>query len=492
MIPVLIGVVVDRAIGRSDVRELVLWLAVLGALFIALILSWRYGARSLTAVSTRGEHDLRLRAVRRVMHPHGMRTSRATGETLTITSSDTAAVAAFSWSVAEIAAAGAALITALVSLVVISWSLAVGVLLATAVQVTVVARLSRPLDERVYREQAEAARASALASDFTVGLRVLKGFGAEGTASERYRRASRSSMDAALRRVRVLAALTALNAAIPMVFLAAIALGAALLARAGTISVGNFVTVVGLAQLIVAPMVTIAFAGGQLATTRGSARRVSGLIRTPALIDGPVVPTVRPSQGDPTVDSLQIGGLTVAPGEVIGVRSASPEALLDELAYRVPLAPAWYRYNGVDATDLGPDGWRERVFAPPQESAVFTGTVTTGLAAVPDRRLMEVAALDDVMTHLSDGLDSEVGEGGSRLSGGQRQRLLLARALHQPQPVLVLLEPTSAVDTVTEERIAAGFRGTGKVLVLITSSPALLAACDRVVDLEPSADRVTR
>ena len=68
------------------------------------------------------------------------------------------------------------------------------------------------------------------------------------------------------------------------------------------------------------------------------------------------------------------------------------------------------------------------------------------------------------------------------LSGGQRQRLVLGRSLHQQQPVLVLHDPTTAVDTATEAVIADGLRNfPDKALVLITTSPTLLAICDRVV-----------
>ena len=99
--------------------------------------------------------------------------------------------------------------------------------------------------------------------------------------------------------------------------------------------------------------------------------------------------------------------------------------------------------------------------------------------------LLAASGLDEVLRHLPHGLDSGIGEHGRTLSGGERQRLLLGRALHQPQPLLVLHEPTSAVDSVTEMRIAESLAGLrGRALVLITDSPALLGICDSVVDLD--------
>ena len=83
------------------------------------------------------------------------------------------------------------------------------------------------------------------------------------------------------------------------------------------------------------------------------------------------------------------------------------------------------------------------------------------------------------------GLDGQIGEMGGRLSGGQRQRLALARALATDAPVLVLHDPTTAVDSVTETTIASRLRQIrqGRSTILIASSPTLMGVCDRIIDL---------
>jgi putative ABC transport system ATP-binding protein len=90
--------------------------------------------------------------------------------------------------------------------------------------------------------------------------------------------------------------------------------------------------------------------------------------------------------------------------------------------------------------------------------------------------------LDDVIALLPAGTGSAIRAGGSDLSGGQRDRVRLSRALHRPEPFLVLHEPAAAVDSVTEVALARGLRARPDAgVLLITDSPALLAACDRVV-----------
>ncbi|WP_344056701.1 ABC transporter ATP-binding protein, partial [Sphaerisporangium rubeum] len=112
------------------------------------------------------------------------------------------------------------------------------------------------------------------------------------------------------------------------------------------------------------------------------------------------------------------------------------------------------------------------------------------------------AGADEVARTVPHGLATAVGEQGRSLSGGQRQRVALARALAADRPVLVLHDPTTAVDAVTEARVAAGLRAfrRGRTTIVVTTSPALLAATDRValldegrvVDTAPHAEMIRR
>ncbi len=103
---------------------------------------------------------------------------------------------------------------------------------------------------------------------------------------------------------------------------------------------------------------------------------------------------------------------------------------------------------------------------------------------------LRTASAEDVLVALADGLDSEVEEKGRSFSGGQRQRLVLVRALLADPSVLVMVEPTSAVDAHTEARIADRLRDyrSGRSTVVLTASPLLLDRVDEVIFV--AADRV--
>jgi ABC-type multidrug transport system fused ATPase/permease subunit len=121
---------------------------------------------------------------------------------------------------------------------------------------------------------------------------------------------------------------------------------------------------------------------------------------------------------------------------------------------------------------------------------LFSGRLDRVLDPTGDRngavaRALATASTSDILDALPEGLETRVAEKGRSFSGGQRQRLVLARVLAADPEILVLVEPTSAVDAHTEARIAAGLRGhrKGRTTVVVSSSPLMLDAVDAVAFL---------
>lgn len=195
----------------------------------------------------------------------------------------------------------------------------------------------------------------------------------------------------------------------------------------------------------------------------------------------------------------------VAPGEtvaLVGPNGAGKSTLLSVLlgfvrptAGRVLLETP---VGEVDLAELDPRRWRERVAWVPQAPHLFAGTVAENVRiARPTATDEEVAralaeAGADFVAELPEGPATRLGERGAGLSEGQRQRLALARAFLRDAPIVLLDEPTAALDGPTEQRVleAVARLAEGRTVVLVAHRPSLLQLADRVVRVPgPGADR---
>jgi ABC-type bacteriocin/lantibiotic exporter with double-glycine peptidase domain len=153
-------------------------------------------------------------------------------------------------------------------------------------------------------------------------------------------------------------------------------------------------------------------------------------------------------------------------------------------------AAGWASLGGVSLADLPVAAVRSRILVATNDAHLFAGPLGDQLAGAghASRRVIldavGAAAASDVADMV--GLDGELSARGRTLSGGQAQRVRLARALLADPDVLVLVEPTSAVDAHTEAAIARGIRQArgGKSTVLVSNSPLLLDQADRVAFLQ--------
>jgi ABC-type bacteriocin/lantibiotic exporter with double-glycine peptidase domain len=169
---------------------------------------------------------------------------------------------------------------------------------------------------------------------------------------------------------------------------------------------------------------------------------------------------------------------TGARGELIAARDAARAADL------------WgVTYGGVDLAHLPLDDVRRTILVSDTGSQLFAGTLQEAvdphgvLTRADAEQVLRIAAAEDVYDALPGGWAGQLDERGRGLSGGQRQRIVLARALGVDPEVLVLVEPTSAVDAHTEARIAERLAAhrRGRTTVVTTVSPLWLHHADHVV-----------
>jgi putative ABC transport system ATP-binding protein len=413
-----------------------------------------------------------------------------------------------------------------VTLLMINVPLGLGVVLGTPL-VLVVLQLSAPLiTRRIQHQQETAGQAASVATDLVAGLRPLRGVGAQDAAAQRYRDVSRRSLRATLRAARTQRGFEGISTTIGNLLAAGIAIAAGWLALEGAISVGQFVTVIGLAQFLVEPLVQLTVVPSWVAEARASANRVAQVLSAPPLVPEGERTLDAPPYGLDIVD-LRYGSidgldLSVSPGELVGVvapQTADAEALVTVLSGQV--SPEDYRgtiaVGGTELSSVEHRAARAALLVEPHNTDIFTGTVGSNIVVgdADDAFLdsvLRASAADDVVDAHTGGLHTEVSERGASLSGGQRQRVALARALFARPPVLVLHDPTTAVDSVTELAVARGLaalrhgsqrhgsqrhgsqrHGPGHTFttVLVTCSPILLATVDRVVVIDGGGIRAT-
>ncbi|WP_326828500.1 ABC transporter ATP-binding protein/permease [Streptosporangium sp. NBC_01810] len=514
-VPILIGVIVDRAIGLGDTGSLLWWLTALAALFTVLSLAYRYGARTLMRAIAHEAHLLRLEFAAKIIDPRGLDTDLRAGELLTISSNDADNTSELLDYLPRAVGALVAAAVCAVTLLLIDTPLGVAVLVATPLTLLALHVGTPYITRHVAAQQELAGQAAALATDLVSGVRPLRGIGAEAAASQRYARISRLSLAAALRAGRTQAIYTAVSGTGGALLACGVAVLAGWFALRGQISAGEFLTVIGLAQFLMEPVGTLTMVPGWVAEARASADRVARVAGAPVLLPADTdlntdintdlnadlnadTGEAGPPDGGPgglevsgvSYDALAGLNLVAGPGEFVGVmahRPADADALVRVLSGRVNPA----EYSG--SVRVG-----GRILVEPHHTDLFEGTLATNLAVGgrpgnPEElaTVLAASAADDVVAAHPDGLERQVVERGASLSGGQRQRVALARALLARPPILVLHDPTTAVDAVTEQGIAWGLRslrhpegGGTFTTVVVTSSPALLAATDRVFVLD--------
>ncbi|MET7286424.1 ABC transporter ATP-binding protein [Streptomyces sp. NPDC005573] len=536
-LPFCVGLAVEAVVERSGAR-----LALTGVLMLVCgvgitvgdtflhrtaVTNWITAAARVQQLLARKAAELGSALTRRV----------AAGEVVAVSTGDVEKIGWFVEAVSRFTAA--ALTVVVVSVALLVYQPALGLVVAAGLPFVALAVL--PLLPRATRradvQREKAGRATELASDTVAGLRVLRGIGGEELFLDRYRRASQEVRQAAVRSARMWSLISALQVLVPGLLLIAVVWYGVRLAGQGRIEVGELVTVYSAVMVLNYPLRHFEEIAMAYSFSRPSAKRAARVLslrrapdagerpgeREPDAGDRPGerAPDAeeRPSERDParqrereTAGVPASGDTQVPPkgdlydpatgllapaGRLTAVVCGDPDAA-GRLAERLGGHPAEpgpsVLLGGVPLDDLTLDGARTAVLVQDKDPVLLSGTLRELLdvpasGAVRAADALAAAQCGDVLDALvqgsldaADPMDARITERGRSLSGGQRQRLALARSLITDPEALVLDEPTSAVDSHTEARIAEGLRHlrTGRTTVVLTSSPLLLDRADGV------------
>ncbi|MBW5483023.1 ABC transporter transmembrane domain-containing protein [Streptomyces bambusae] len=445
----------------------------------------------------------------------------AAGEVVAVSTSDVEKIGWFVEAVSRFLAAAVAVLVICVGLLFHSPALGLVVALGTPLLALAALPLLPHATRRADVQREKAGRATELAADTVAGLRVLRGIGGEELFLGRYREASQEVRAAAVHSARMWALISAVQVLLPGALLVTVVWYGAALVQDGRIAVGELVTVFSAVATMLYPLrhfeeIAMAYSFSRPSAKR--AARVLSLTRTEAGgadgthgtdgadradrmdgRDGPAAVAAPPGPGGDLYDPET--GLLARAGEFTAVVCGDPD-LAGRLAERLGGHPAEagdspsVLLGGVALDELELAAARTLVLVQDKEPVLLSGTLRELLDVPASGQVVAGAALaaarcgdvlDALLQGAADGvgdpMDARITERGRSLSGGQRQRLALARSLVTDPEVLVLDEPTSAVDSHTEARIAAGVAELrrGRTTVVLASSPLLLDRADRVV-----------
>lgn len=517
----------------------------IGALLLVLFVVYAVGDTMLSYLGVtawmRTAFDVD-RLVGRQISATGKDLSRqvSTGEVATIIASDADYLGKLIEHLPFLLGAAASFLVVAVLMLRTSVSLGLIVILGMPLVAAIVTLVIRPLQKRQAVQREAQSAVTTITTDTVAGLRILRGIGGEDVFARRYRDASQELRRRGVEVASSQATLMTLQVLLPGLFAAIVVWVAARMAVAGSLTPGGLITFYGYTAYMSWPLWVFTSSVQDYTRAVVGARRLSHLLEV-APAAGSLVERLnldpaaaRPVSGD-LVDTGS--GLRLKEGRMTALVCPDPQVSAD-LATRLGRftdAGPTVTLAGRPLTTMPLEQVRASVVVSGATAQLFTGTLrealdvrggpnpqpagledlvraeterTTGAdvdqqvrpqerEAPGDDRLIEaigIADAGDVLTSLSEGLAGMITEKGRSLSGGQRQRVALARALLTEAPTLVLIEPTSALDSHTEARVAAQVHRAraGRTTVVVTASPLVLEACDEVVLLDSSGAELLR
>lgn len=486
VMPAIIGKAIDAGVTKNDMGQVWLWgMVLLGVGIIQAaagivrhrfaVANWLIGA--YRTVQVLAQHTVRLGAT--------LPRQVSTGEVISIGSSDLAHVG----NSIEVMGRGAGAVVSfiVVALILLHTSTALGlvVLIGMPALLFLLTPLLKPLQRRNMAQREMMGQLNSLASDIVGGLRVLRGIGGEEVFHRRYAVESQKVRYAGVEVARLQASLDALQVFLPGVFVVVVMWLGARFAVEGKISPGELVAFYGYSAFLMLPLRTATEVANKVIRGLVAGQRICRVLSVEPEVQD--VESAGTTSTDADLVDVQ-SGLVVRPGRMTAVVADRPDesaALADRLG-RFAEGPVLL--GGVSLSDLDRTFVRRSIVVSDANATLFSGVLRTELdprGDSTDAQIMAAlatASAEDVLDLLDGGLDSVVEERGRSFSGGQRQRLVLSRALCLNPEVLVLVEPTSAVDAHTEATIAARLRHhrQGRTTVITTASPLLLDQADEV------------
>jgi ATP-binding cassette, subfamily B, bacterial MsbA len=340
----------------------------------------------------------------------------------------------------------------------------------------------------------------------TRAQQVIKIFGGHAYERTRFERRADKLRSYSIRMANTFAATVPITQVMTACAVSLVIVIALLQASHGETTVGSFASFITAMLMLLTPLKHMAEVNGPLQRGLAASEAVFKLIdatpertsgktlarRASGKLDFMNVGFSYPGQTQPALSNIQ---LTVQPGETVafvGMSGGGKSTLVNLVPDFYSVTAGEIRLDGEAIEQIALPSLRAQIAMVSQNVVLFDDTVAANIAygdAAPDRARIEAAAraahLNDVIAGLPQGLETLIGDNGSRLSGGQRQRLAIARAIYKDAPILILDEATSALDTESERAVQAALDELmrGRTTLVIAHRLSTIERADRIVVL---------
>ncbi len=487
-----------------------------GWFFVAAMMFGGFAALRFYLVTWLGERvvaDIRDAVYRRVirMDPAFFEITR-TGEVLSRLTTDTTLVQSISGVSLSIALrASINLLGGLVMLMLTSTLMTAYFLLGVPLVIAPIIIVGRRIRRLSRTAQDRVADTSGLAGETLNAMQTVQAFTLESLQSERFSDAVAASFQAAVRRIRTRAGLTAIGIIFVFGAITVILWAGSRAVLAGTMTGGQLAQFLMYSVFVGSSSAALSELWGEIQRGAGAMERLTELLNAEPSIRAPERPVSLPAKlrgeihfervafrypSRPDTPALDAFDLHVQPGETLAIvgpsgagKSTSFQLLLrfyDPLEGRILI-------DGVDVARMRPTDLRRQIGLVPQETVLFGETALENIrygnpeASDADvRRAARAAAADAFITALPEGYDTFLGERGMRLSGGQRQRIAIARAILKDPPILLLDEATSSLDAESERLVQDALEHLmhGRTTLVIAHRLATVKQVDRIVVMD--------